>query len=238
MKDVLTFLSDSFDNGLQYRSINVLRSTLSVTHPKIDGYAVGQHPYVVNLLKGILNQRSPKPRNSQTWDASTVMSHLVKMGNNSKLSLKHLFWKLSTIFAIIYCKRVSSLAHLDLNHRLAPEGITFILSKTKTTRPDKPVSAIVPLFPEDTKLCLVACFKQYITSTATLRTTPESEPKRLFILYIKPYRAVSPSIIARWIRELLAESKLVSTPQFLKHTQFEALSPSQQQMLQYLLRKS
>ena len=61
LKDILTFLSDSFDNGLQYQSINVLWSTLSVTHPKIDGYPVGQHPYVVNLLRGILNQHPQNP---------------------------------------------------------------------------------------------------------------------------------------------------------------------------------
>ena len=55
LKDLLTFLTECFDSGLQYRSINVIRSTLSGTHPKIDGHLVGQHPYVVSLLKGILN---------------------------------------------------------------------------------------------------------------------------------------------------------------------------------------
>ena len=68
LKDILTFLADTFNSGLQYRSINVLRSELSVTLPKIDGYSVGQHPYVVNILRGIniLNERPPKPRYSQT----------------------------------------------------------------------------------------------------------------------------------------------------------------------------
>jgi hypothetical protein len=191
LKDILTFLSDSFDNGLQYRSINALRSTLSVTHPKIDGYPVGQHAYVVNLLKRILNQHPPKPRYSQTWDVSMVTSHLVEMGNSSALSLKHLSWKLATIFAITCPKRVSSLAHL--NHCwLAPEVLMFTLFKTKTTRLD-------PSFTEDTKLCPVACFRQYITCTTTFRTTLESEPKSLFISYIKPHHPVSPSTIARWI---------------------------------------
>ena len=45
LSNILSFLPDCFDDGLQYRSINVLRSALSSTHPKIDGYAVGQHPY-------------------------------------------------------------------------------------------------------------------------------------------------------------------------------------------------
>jgi hypothetical protein len=42
--------------------MNVLRSALSSTHPRIDGYLVGQHPYVVILMRGVLNNRPPKPR--------------------------------------------------------------------------------------------------------------------------------------------------------------------------------
>ena len=112
LEDLLTFLTECFDSGLQ----NVIRSTLSGTHPNIDGHLVGQHPYVVSLLKGILNKRRPKPRYSQSWDVSTVVLHLVRMGDNSEISLKHLSWKLATIFAITCPKRVSSFAHLDLNH--------------------------------------------------------------------------------------------------------------------------
>ena len=207
LKDLLTFLTECFDSGLQYRSINVIRSTLSGTHPKIDVHLVGQHPYVKSLLKGILNKRPPKPRYSQTWDVSTVVSHLVRMGDNSELSLKHLSWKLATIFAITCPKRASSFAHLDLNHyRSAPEGIIFTLKQTKTTRPDEPASAIISAFPQDTRLCPVACFKQYIKSTSKLRATTDNDPQNLFLFYIKPHRPVSPSTIARWIRELLAEA--------------------------------
>ena len=59
LKDILTFLFDCYDSSLQYGSSNVLRSTISATHPKIDGYSMGQHPYVINILKGILNLRLP-----------------------------------------------------------------------------------------------------------------------------------------------------------------------------------
>ena len=130
---------------------------------------MGQHPYVVSLLKGILNKRPPKPRYSQTWDVS---------------------------FAL-----------LDLNHyRLSQEGITFTLMQTKTTRPDEPVAAIFSAFPEDTRLCPVAFFNQYIKATTNLRPSMDNEPRNLFISYIKPHRPVSPATIARWIRELLAEA--------------------------------
>jgi hypothetical protein len=86
LSNILSFLADCFDDGLQYRSINVLRSALSFTHPKIDGYAVGQHPYVLNLMKGILNNRPPKPRYSYTWDVHQVTEHMKQMDSNSSLS--------------------------------------------------------------------------------------------------------------------------------------------------------
>ena len=132
---------------------------------------------------------------------------MVKMGDNSNLSLKQLSRKLATLFAITCPKQVSSLAHLDLKHyRLSPEGITFTLFKTKTTRPDEPVSALVASFPEDRKLCPVDCFKQYLTATSNCRTTIENKPNSLFISYIKPHRPVTPSTVTRWIRDLLAEA--------------------------------
>ena len=70
LNSILSFLADCFDEGLQYRSLNVLRSALSSTHPKIDGYPVGQHPHVLNFMKGILNNRPPKPRYSYRWDVA------------------------------------------------------------------------------------------------------------------------------------------------------------------------
>ena len=66
LNDVLLFLTDRFNNGAAYRSVNLARSAISSCHPKIDGYPVGQHPLVVQLLKGILNMRPPKPRYTYT----------------------------------------------------------------------------------------------------------------------------------------------------------------------------
>jgi hypothetical protein len=69
----LSFLADCYKEGLQYRSINVLRSALSSIHPKIHNHCIGQHPYVINLLRGILNNRRPKPRYTYTWDLHVVL---------------------------------------------------------------------------------------------------------------------------------------------------------------------
>ena len=41
INDILIFLTEVFNEGLAYRSLNVLRSAISSTHPKIDGFFSG-----------------------------------------------------------------------------------------------------------------------------------------------------------------------------------------------------
>ena len=88
IRDIFIFLTEGFNEGLAYRSLNVLRSALSSTHPKIAGFSVGQHPYVTRLLKGALNKRPPKPRYSHTWNVDVMVEYIISLGKNSTLSLK------------------------------------------------------------------------------------------------------------------------------------------------------
>ena len=59
---IIDFLSEKFDNGLQYKILNCLRSAISAYHVHIDGKSMGKHPKVCALLAGIFNQRLPQPR--------------------------------------------------------------------------------------------------------------------------------------------------------------------------------
>ena len=61
-KHIIDFFSEKFDKGLQYRTLNCLRSAISAYHVHIDGKSVGKHPKVCALLTGIFNQRPPQPR--------------------------------------------------------------------------------------------------------------------------------------------------------------------------------
>ena len=53
LADITSFLSDCFNEGLEYRTLNTYCSALSGVLPPIDGFPVGQHPLVVRLLKGV-----------------------------------------------------------------------------------------------------------------------------------------------------------------------------------------
>ena len=95
LNDVLLFLTDRFNSGAAYRSVNVARSAISSCHAKIDGYPVGQHPLVIQLLKGMLNMRPPKPRYTHTWDVHLVTKYLSSLGKTKLLPLKLLSIKLA-----------------------------------------------------------------------------------------------------------------------------------------------
>ena len=97
----LDFLAELFEAGLQYRSINTVRSAVSMTHVKVEGTPIGQHPLVSRLLKGIYNSRPPQPRYQSTWDVDVVVKFVVSLGANDQLSLKHLSWKLAVLMALI-----------------------------------------------------------------------------------------------------------------------------------------
>ena len=58
----MIFLADQFTEGKQYHT----------AHQPIDGVAVGQHPLVSRLMKGIFNLRSP----GFTWDIGQDTSEL------------------------------------------------------------------------------------------------------------------------------------------------------------------
>ena len=53
----LDFLTDLYDQGLQYRSINLIRSAVSMTHNNIEAAPIGQHPLVSRIMRGIYNLR-------------------------------------------------------------------------------------------------------------------------------------------------------------------------------------
>ena len=57
LADITSFLSDYFNEGLEYRTLNSYCSALSGVLPPMDGFPVGQIPLVVRLLKGVQNLR-------------------------------------------------------------------------------------------------------------------------------------------------------------------------------------
>ena len=213
----VNFLAELFSSGLQHRSINTIRSAVSMTHDQIGGTPIGQHPLVTRLMKGVYNSRPPRPRYETTWDVDVVIDHLISMGDNKDLSLKSLSQKLAVLLALVEASRSSELAALDLSfRRYFPEGVRFRLdSLTKKRTPGTPPRELFfGAFPPNPLLCVVKCLRIYEERTSELR--PEG-CTRLFISYVKPHKPVSSQRIAHWIKDLLKEAG-IDTNVFSAHS--------------------
>lgn len=138
--DVANFLTEQLGKGLQYSTLNCYRSAISAYHPEIDGHKAGQHPLIIQLLKGAFNRKPPQPRYTDTWDVDVVLKYLKTMGDNDSLSRKDPTLKLVMLLALVTVSRSSELNKLNPELMVVSGNeITFHIDKlTKTKRPNKP----------------------------------------------------------------------------------------------------
>jgi len=216
----LDFITSLFKEGLQYRSINLIRSAVSTTHLPVDGTPIGQHPLVKQLFKGVYNSRPPQPRYTHTWDVSAVLNHIAHLGNNRDLSLKQLSFKLLMLMSLTSASRVSELQALDLRfRRYTTDGVVFKLaSLTKKRQAGASLKErYFASFVDNDKLCVVQCLKQYEAVTNQFRTIVPEKAAPLFLSHIKPHKPVTTQCLAHWIKDLLKEAG-VNTDVFKAHS--------------------
>lgn len=139
--DVVDFLTEGYQEGLQYSTLNSYRSALSATLAPIEGCQVGQHPIIVKLLQGIFNSRPPRPRYNDIWIGGVVLEFIEKhLPNNSSLCLKDLSRKLVSLLVLVTAARSSDLHLIDtryVTHHLDSVTVTFV-GLTKTRRRGAP----------------------------------------------------------------------------------------------------
>ena len=107
---VINFLSELFEQGMEYSSINGYRSAISASHIGWDGIKAGQHPKVCDLLKGMFNRRPPQPRYAETWEVNKVLDLFRSWPMEEGLDLKQLSLKLTMLMALTGAMRQSELS--------------------------------------------------------------------------------------------------------------------------------
>ena len=207
LDSILLYLSDLYEKGLQYRTIDSNRSAISMTHLPTDNVCVRAHPLVSRLMKGIFNICPAVPKYLKTWDVSVVLKYLISLSPAPFLSLKKLTLKLVMIIAIIKAFRADLLHKLDLQYRVyKKDGVLFRVPQvTKTGKPSKPtIEVFFPAFPQDRRLCVVNYLKNYKRKTAKYCSISGETRTPLFISFIKPDAPVSSTTISRWLKSGLA----------------------------------
>lgn len=186
-------------------TIEVHRSSLSQTLPKIEGENIGNHPIVVDLFKGFANIRPRMHKNPSKWSVDQVLNEMKSWGPNKQLSLKIISKKLVMLLALSSASRCSELAYLDINYMFQlPNGIKFNLNVHKKNRNSAILPGVVffPSNPEDKILCPVDCLKEYIDRTKLMR----KNDSRLIRGIIKPHDKITPPTISRWLTKIIAMS--------------------------------
>ena len=56
VREFLDFLADLYEEGLEHRTVNSIRSAVSMTHCHVEGVRIGQHPLVTQLIRGYATQ--------------------------------------------------------------------------------------------------------------------------------------------------------------------------------------
>ena len=203
---ILEFLADQFDLGLQYRSLNTLRSAISTSHAQIDSVNVGSHPVVSRLLRGMFNARPPAPHYSESWNVAMVVQYLRNCPSEG-LPIAELGKKVVTLMALANASRRSDLAALDRDYlRWTPSGAQFtVVQLTKTRTPGPPKLVHYSFLSEDPEVCLATTLRIYLTKTSD-RVAIVNSPKPIFLTSRKPFRRECPGTLGHWIKECLGKA--------------------------------
>lgn len=215
LKDVLAYLT-GHERGLSYRSINLHRSMLSSTLPKIEGSDLGKHELVCKLLKAIFNRNPPKAKYDCFWDVASTLELLKEWGPNEELNLKQLTLKTCLLLALASFCRVSELAAMSRSDiTLENSGLLINLTKLRKTQRQGSLKRLeICGFSRDPTLCPVKCVARYLESTGHLI---QNTCTALFVGYNKPHGPVSSSTVARWIKSALILLK-VDTSKYSAHS--------------------
>ena len=217
---IMEFLTDQFDLGLQYRTINTMRSSISTTHPGIKGTAVGSHPLVSWLMRGMFNCRPPMPRYERSWNIGTVIDFFTNHYKSASLTVLQLAKKAATLLAITNADRCSDLAALDRDHlKQTPTGVEFTvvqLTKTRSRKSSTPRKVLYHYFLENTEVCPVTVLQLYLDRTAEQASSMRS-PRPVFVTSRKPIHRAKPGTIGHWIKDTLGRAG-VDTETFSAHS--------------------
>ncbi|XP_039764503.1 uncharacterized protein LOC120636991 [Pararge aegeria] len=190
---VIEFLTQIFNNGGQYRTINSYRAALSLIVGNMS-----DDDRITRFCKGVYKLRPPLPRYNTTWDTNIVLNHLGSLAPNDSLTLEQLSKKCTTLLALVTAHRVQTLSKIKTDQVIISNDQIMIritdLIKTSRAGTRQPI-LYLPFFKERSEICPAETLIVYMDRTKNLRNSD-----KLFISVRKPHNCVSPQTLSRWIK--------------------------------------
>ena len=167
-------------------------------------------------MKGIFQEKLPRPKYTEIWDVSIVLSYLQSFSPVDKLFLKELTLKLLVLILLVSGQRGQTVHLLSIEHMVSVNNCyTFqIVDHLKQSRPSvkNPLVELRPF--KDETLCAITTLKEYLTRTQSLR----GSESQLFISYNRPFKRVSRDTISCWVKLVLTDSGIIDTSRFKPHS--------------------
>lgn len=205
------FLSDQYEKGLAYSTINCIRSAISlIVHVEFAG-----DRKVKRFFKGISNLRPARPKHDQTWDPKVVLDFYQNKPNNEELSLKELSKKLILLLALTTGHRMQTFSIINIkNIKKAESQLEIpIPDRIKTSKRNTTQPLLILPFYSNLKISVASTLLTYLNVTETIRGSTE----KLFITIKKPYNTVSAQTLSHWVKDILSEAG-VDTDIFSAHS--------------------
>lgn len=211
---VILFLTNQYQNGASYGTINSHRSAISL----LLGNNIGSDEQISRLLKGIFKCRPSIPKYNTIWNPQIVLDFMDTWYPHTNLTLCQITKKLATLLALCTAHRVQTLSLIKTNSIVIHQDQIIIsisnLIKTSAVNRQQP-NLVIPYFTDKPSICPAKCLVDYLEITGNIRN--EVESSNLFITYKRPHKPVTSQTISRWIKDMLAESG-VDVTRFSAHS--------------------
>jgi hypothetical protein len=208
---ILSFLSQKFNEGSAYGTLNSIRSALSL----LMDCDLGTQRDIKRFFNGIYKIRPSKPRYNETWNPALVLSYVSKLYPNISLTLEKLTKKLIILLALVTAHRLQTMSLIRLsNIIMTNENIKIKIPDTVKTSGKNRLQPllVIPYYKDNSSICPATALKDYIDVTRSLRKSD-----KLFVTIRKPHTSASPHTLARWIKAILTEAG-IDTSMFSAHS--------------------
>ena len=168
-------------------------------------------------MKGIFQEKLPRPKYTEIWDVSIVLSYLQSFSPVDKLFLKELTLKLLVLILLVSGQRGQTVHLLSIDHMVSVNNCyTFqVVDHVKRSRPGIKNPLVELRAFKDETLCVVTTLKEHLTRTQSLR----GSESQLFISYNRPFKRVSRDTISCWVKLVLRDSGIIiDTSRFKPHS--------------------
>lgn len=213
ISSLLDFLTQCYQSGSSYGSLNSHRSAISL----ISLNAIGSDEKLKRFFKGVFKMRPTFPRYNITWDPNIVLDYLSNQYPNDSLSLEQLSKKCVVLLALATGHRTQTLSLIKIKNILefSDKIVIPITDLIKTSGIGRPQPVLnLPFFLQRLSVCPATTLKSYVLASADKRP---NTVENLFITYKRPYKNATAQTIGRWIKQTLQASG-VDTAIFTAHS--------------------